>query len=466
MSTGAILQLQAKNEFDDLLFSNDINMSPFKSVYKQITNFSEIPYSFTPNGSISWGGRAVFKIKKIGDLLSYMYLVMELPVISVADIIGKTEDVVTSDYRVKWLDHIGYIAIENAILRIGGKTIQEMSGEYMMCYSDLYDSSWCAMKLLGHDGDLIFPQTQIIGQYIYVPLRFFCASDYETCLPVCALTHHEIEVEIKLRNWDDVYLILKQLIDVKSSDGTITEPFSYMYAHTHNKLPIQNFNNLRLDCNFIFLEQFEKDYYIKNKQEILITQVQSFQQTCKYTDSIYLDFVNPIKEFFFLISKSSIRNLGEIFNYSGKPHYIPFDNSNNEITEFTKALWLQIPEKHLLLEASLHFDNVERVPTRDYKYWYLIQNYETFISRPEHYIYLYSFAMNSRTNKGSCNFTMLDNVKLKIQLANNDIRRFNLENSSYTINIGPESDTNIGVYAVNYNMLIIDKGICELMYGM
>ena len=156
MATGSILQLESKNDFDDLLFTNNIEMSEFKSTYKKITNFAEMPYSFYPTSNVNWGDKIVFKINKVGDLMSNMYLALELPEIKVSDIIGRDEDDVSSNYRVKWLDYIGYIIIEHATLRIGGKIIQEMSGEYMMCYSDLYDNTWCNLKLFGHDGDLIY----------------------------------------------------------------------------------------------------------------------------------------------------------------------------------------------------------------------------------------------------------------------------------------------------------------------
>lgn len=469
MSTGALLQLKSKNEFDDMLFTDDITMSEFKSTYRRITNFSEMPYSFNPTSYVKWGDRIVFKINKVADLLSRMYLTLELPAISVANMVGMSGDdidVVLSNYRVKWMDHIGYALIENAILRIGGKKIQEMSGEYMMCYSDLYDNSWCNFKLLGHDGDLILPQTQITSQYIYIPLRFFNCNDYNSCLPVNALTYQEIEVEIKLRRWDDLYLVLHQLTDVKNEAGTITDPNSYKYAHTNILLSQLPVNNIRLDCNYIFLEKQESDHFLNNRLELLITQVQSIQQTCYSTDTIYLNFTNPIKEFYFMISKKEIRDLKEIFNYTGKPAYIPFDANGDMITEFSKSLWVQIPEKHLLLEASLQFDNVDRVPIKDYKYWYLVQNYETFRSRPDHYIYLYSFGLTGKKNSGSCNFSQLENVKLNIKLAGADERRFSLTEPDYTIELGPESNALISVHGTNYNVLIIENGMIELVYGL
>ena len=161
-----------------------------------------------------------------------------------------------------------------------------MSGEYMMCYTNLYDNNWCNLRLIGHDGDLNKPQLKIISQYIYVPLRFFNCGSYCSALPVNALRYHEIEVEIKLRKWNEVYFVLYQLLDVKDEAGTITDPDSYKYAHTHNKLPQLSFNNIRLDCNFVFLDTPEREYFVKNKLEMLITQVQSQHQNISKTDSV------------------------------------------------------------------------------------------------------------------------------------------------------------------------------------
>ena len=467
MSNGAILQLESKNEFDEILFTDDIKMSEFKNTFKKTTNFSEVPYSFYPTGKATWGDRMVFKINKVGDLLTNMYMTIELPEINVTQIIGLNEDIVTSNYRVKWQDYIGYTMIEKATLRIGGQIIQEMTGEYMMCYTDLYDNAWITSSLCGHDLNIITPQLQTYKQYIYVPLRFFNCGNYNSALPVNALRYHEIEVEIKLKSWDSVYLVLQQLTDVKSTDGTKTDPDSYKYGHTINKLPQVDFNNIRLDCNFVFLESNEREYFLKNKLNILITQVQMVEQTCSKQDTIYLNFTNPIREFYFLLSKSEYSK--ESFCYSGKPQFAPYKASppGPNPPEFSKSLWNQIPEKDLLAEASLQFNNVDRVPYKDYKYWFSVQNYETFKCRPLHLIYLYSFGLtNKKMNCGSCNFSEFDSVTLNIRLAGSDIRRYHLVETDYQLELGPENSTRIVVFGVNYNILQIEDGMAQLQFSM
>ncbi len=467
MSNGAILQLESKNEFDELLFTDDIKMSEFKNNYKKITNFSEVPYSFSPTGSSSWGDRITFKINKVGDLMTNMYIALELPEINVTQIIGKNENIVSSNYRVKWQDFIGYTIIEKAILRIGGQIIQEMTGEYMMCYTDLYDNSWITSAMCGHDNNIVSPQLQIYSQYIYVPLRFFNCGNYNSALPINALRYHEIEVEIKLKSWDSVYLVLQQLTDVKNADATKNDPISSKYSHTLEKLPQKNFNNIRLDCNFIFLESNEREYFLNNKLDILITQVQMVEKNCANQDTIYLNFTNPIREFYFLLSKTEYNK--ESFCYSGKPQFIPYTASppGPNPPEFTKSLWSQIPEKDLLSEASLLFNNVERVPYKDYKYWFSVQNYETFKTRPLHQIYLYSFGLtNRKMNCGSCNFSEFENVKLNIRLAGSDIRHYHILDNDYLLQLGPENNTRIVVYGINYNILQIEDGMAQLQFGM
>ena len=60
-----------------------------------------------------------------------IYLVLELPEISVEDIVGRSENIRTSQYRVRWNEFIGNALIDKIILRIGGQKIDEYTGEYI-----------------------------------------------------------------------------------------------------------------------------------------------------------------------------------------------------------------------------------------------------------------------------------------------------------------------------------------------
>ena len=190
-----------------------------------------------------------------------------------------------------------------------------------------------------------------------------------------------------------IYICFKLITDNVSDSESSHKLF---YVHTNNNIA-KKFKWIRLDCNFIFLDDEERKYFMENTH-ILITQVQYQEQSCLSNQKIFLNFNNPIKELIFAFQSNTNENLGELFNYSGKPKYLPVG-----ISEITETLWLQIPHKHLLDKASLQFDGNDRVTEKDYKYWHLVQNYEHYRNRLEHNIYTFGFGLSTK-NTGSYNF--------------------------------------------------------------
>lgn len=457
MSTkGSLIQLIAKSDIDEFLLSDDIKDSMFKRKLNKITNFSESTISLYPVNSPSWGDTITFKISRYADLLTNIYLMLELPEISVEDIEGLSEDVRTSNYRVRWNEFVGNALIDKIILRIGGQKIDEQTGEYIQFYTDLYDSTWSKFCMLGHDKSMIRPNTKIDKQSLYIPLKFFFCNDVNKALPMYALNYHEVEIEVKLKSWDKLYFVLKEVTDEVS--GSESRTSKNYFAHTNNIISQKNLSGLRLDCNYIFLDDIERDYMIKNKHQFLITQVQYQEQTCLKNQSVFLNFNNPIKEFFFVIQKKENIDLGEIFNYSGKSNYLPVGT-----TTFTERLWEQIPHKHLLDKATFKLENNDRVSEKDYKYWHLVQNYEHYRNTLLHNIYMYSFGLSRNDNTGSCNFSEVDNVELSVSLINSSTEFIHYTDNN-TVTIGPENNSIIKVYGINYNIFTIDSGMGSVLF--
>ena len=464
MSRGALLQLVAKSEIDNYLIDQTIKTTVFNNTIKKISNFSEVPFSFYTTGASTWGDIVRFRINKIGDLLTHMYLVLKLPNLSVEDINDcpdpNDNNITNSKLRVKWNDFIGNTIIENVILRIGGQKIDEMSGEYLQFHTELYDLCWSKLCMVGHHDSLTFPQTTIEEQYVYIPLRFFFCNDVTKALPVIALEYHDIDVEIKLRSWDYSHLVLSQ---VNNYDGVSTEVSKKKFSHTDYHITKKEFTDIRLDCNFIFLDEQERINMVKKRHEILITQTQKIIIQCNKSDAVYLNFTNPIKDLIFAFQRNDYFNLGEILNYSGKPLFIPLDGSTIEAT-ITDRLWEQIPDKHLLENMNIEFNGIERVPQRDYKYWHYVQNYENYKTKMEHNIYMYSFGLNNKENMGSCNFSMIDSVRLNIELSKPKTYPFLTGSTGKTITVGPNNHITAKIYANNYNIFVIESGMGGLMY--
>ena len=247
---------------------------------------------------------------------------------------------------------------------------------------------------------------------------------------------------------------MKQLTDSVSESENTTSKFNF--AHTNHTIAEKSLNGLRIDCNYIFLDNEERNFIVNNKHEFLIKQVQYQSQTCLKNDKIFLNFNNPIKELIFVLQSSDITNLNEFYNYSGKQNYLPVD-----VTEITETLWNQIPKLHLLDKASIELNGNELVPLRDYKYWHLVQNYENYRNTMVNNLYIFSFGVSSEENKGSCNFSELDEVALNINLSNKTNEIYHRNGS--TIQIG--SDTAIiKIFAVNYNIFKIDSGMGSVLF--
>lgn len=454
---GSLLQLVSRGNLDKYLIDDKtyIQESLFVKKIKKITNFSDLIYSSNPINSGSWGDTIKFKIEKVGDLLTNLYFSFELPEISVEDINGVTTSIQDSEYRIKWQEYIGNFVIENIKLSIGGQTIDEHTGEYMQFQTDLYDTTWSKLCMIGHESHIILPTTKIDKQVIYVPLKFFFCNNYTKSLPIYALQHHDVFIEIKLRPWKDIYLVLKTVQD--SISDTESRTSKLVFAHTNNTITEKNIKNIKLECNYILLDNNERKFFLSNPHEILITNVQKIEYSIINNQNINIPFNNCIKELYFTLQTNTNINQGELFNYSGKPKYLPVG-----IDTITETLWNQIPKKHLLKNATLFFDNLPRIPERDYKFWHFVQNYENYRCRLEHNIYLFNFGLDKNENTGSCNFSEINDIILKINFsqATNEIYR----RTGETITIGPSSTNKIVIYGVTYNILKIKSGMAGLLF--
>jgi hypothetical protein len=106
-------------------------------------------------------------------------------------------------------------------------------------------------------------------------------------------------------------------------------------------------------------------------------------------------FLIFIKDLFFFVQPNSNKTNGEFFNFSAKTKYLPQEliskvvsNSNVNIKNVALLYSLE-PTRHLLVQARMLFNGIERISWRDPKYFYLMQNYENYRNTLYTYIYLY-----------------------------------------------------------------------------
>ena len=468
MSNGALTQLVAVGAQDTNFLSNDIKDSLFQESNKKITNFAKSTETMIAQGNANWGNTIKFKIEKKGDLLSSMYLAVELPDVYPYHFDESLRD--SSNY-FRWSNYIGNLLVENIKFFINGQLIDEQTGEFQQIYTDLYDDDWNKLCMLGMDGNLTIPYS-IDGDNIvlesttlYIPIKFWFCNNISKALPVIALQYSDLEVEVKLRKFDECFLLLQQY------NGTIRGTHQDYFVnikkeHTVNQIDLKN---VKLDCNFIYLDSDERKKIAQKEHKILITQTQRIECSVQQSKSIELNFNHPVKEMFFFIRNNNHIEYGEGFNFKNKPEYMPNfvyeiinTNSDLDIHDYYYG-----GDRHNLDQARILINSHPRVNWHNWKYYYYVQNYENYRNKLEHFVYLYSFGTNvkSLTPSGSLNFSRIDNAQLQIKMSDYSKKIIKPFLPADKSNLLDDSQYTTNIYAVNYNYLIIKGGMAGLEFS-
>lgn len=168
--SGGIVQLIAVGQ-QDVHFVNKPEISFFQSSYRRHTNFAQYVDSQIIQGNPSPGGMSSVHIEKKGDLLNYMFLT------------ALQNGVVQS--VTNWTD-----VIDKIELLIGGQVIDTQDSVFceqiaIDALSQRYTQASAASLHNGLDTSSDF-----------YPLRFFCCENWQSCLPIVCLEHHEVDLRI------------------------------------------------------------------------------------------------------------------------------------------------------------------------------------------------------------------------------------------------------------------------------
>ena len=206
-----------------------------------------------------------------------------------------------------YVNYIGYAIIDYIELYIGTTLIERLTGEFIYIYNELsIDQS----KKRGYremvGGEDIFKFNLFNGSkggVFTIPLNFFFSKDTGSSLPHVALQYHDIDIKIKLKDFEKLWV---------SQDGLA---------------PLGDFKikECKLCIEYIYLDTDERKMFAQSSHEYIIKQTQYslnnsiLQNTTKKT--IPLNFFHPVTELIFVIltkSKTitSSRKGNDFFNYS------------------------------------------------------------------------------------------------------------------------------------------------------
>jgi hypothetical protein len=266
-----------------------------------------------------------------------------------------------ADQTFPYYDSVGTWAIKTADLKIGGQTIQTLTGEFIELWNDLhvpYENQPGLQVLTGkNDTSTINPP----GRTYYVNLPFYFYGNPSLYIPLVALDRHDVEVHVTFRQFNE-------LTAVQVANPTI---------------------GATIIVDYVYLSDPEINWFKQARLDYMITQCQyqSIGLLPNFQNAVFnLDFRNPIREMFFVVQPTV---------------NLPYDYSDNAV---------------LSLGLSFNGQEVFTTDTTDALYAGSIEPFNHYPNFPQRKFYMYAFTANPASPKphGQINFSRIKQILLTL----------------------------------------------------
>jgi hypothetical protein len=268
----------------------------------------------------------------------------------------------------QYYDSVGTLAITSAELKIGGQSIQTLTGETIELWNDLnvpYENQQ-ALKVMTGKGDA---SNVISTRTYYVNLPFYFFGSPELSVPICALDRQDMEVHVTFNNFSSL-----------TSISTTANPSL--------STPVLNSTII---VEYIYLSNPEIEWFRRTKIEQVILQCQyhTINLPVNFTSGVFnLDFNNPVRELFFVIQNNSA---------------LPYDFTNSG-----------------LQSIGLSFNGYDAFTstTADVTYLGTIEPYNHYVNFPSRQFNMYCFCTNpgSVNPSGYVNFSRIKQILMSLNL--------------------------------------------------
>lgn len=413
---GGLLQLAAYGPQDVFLTGNP-QITFFIAVYKRHTNFAIESIQQLFHGVADFGQKVYVDIDPIADLIHTIFLNIKLPNLNLYP-----EQ--NPDYTVSWINAIGHAIIQHVDVEIGGNLIDRQFGQWLEIWSELTlmtEKEYAYNLMIGKQ--LVFNTDSQPGPLnLYVPLQFWFNRNIGLALPLISLQYSTVRIIVAFKNFDELWVSSNGLPPgLGGPDSSIVSGKSIVETS--------------LWVDYFFLENEERKKFASCNLEYLIEQLQVNTVGVDQKNIIVpMYFNNPVKELIWVLQTNRIYQTGPNKGYEF------FDFSNGET-----------PPGDTINYATILFEGQQRFRKREPLVFRVVFPYQYHTRVPRNFIYLYSFAYKPEQHQptGTCNFSRIDNASLELELNECVIQK----------------DTQLNIYATNYNILKIEAGICGIVYA-
>jgi len=284
---GGLMQLVAYGAQYVYLTGNP-QITFFKVVYRRYTNFAIETVELSLNGTADFGKRVTVTITRNGDLVTRMYMRIELGSVIMNNF--PQDELARNTFLFAWVQEVGNFIIDNIQFEIGGSQIDKHWGHWLSVWHDLtkdINTEPAYRALVGNVPELTAlrsPDSQgnFTQDYVlYVPLIFWCNTNSGLALPLIALQYHEVRLWIEFNPFAELIIYSNNLTLNRLGNG------------------IGVLNDASLLVDYVYIDTEERRRFAQVGHEYLINQLQftGVEAVNNNPLRIKLGFNHPTKEF-------------------------------------------------------------------------------------------------------------------------------------------------------------------------
>jgi hypothetical protein len=454
-------QLKASG-IQDVYFTDNPEFSYFTKKHNYFENFERFQTSLDFDGNIDFGNQIRCTIPQdTGHFLKTASLKINLNPLD-NDIQGLLQRIPDKYEHLMYNESIGHAMIEYVELIIGGDVVQRIPSDYFEIYAENFTTQThqkSLRQLVGRPETFnpileVSPhpnapvrsiaehlKTKSLSELsLFVDIPFYFHNNPELAIPLHAIKYHEVEIVVKLRDVRDC------IYAGKKTTGLPSVTWEMFYTGLEPKNLIKNMK--------LSLEMIQTDAPTQHaRTDYVITQIQENKFDMGLTDeySCRLDFINPVKELFFVIQKKNERevysnNFVSVFDYDYGTHVLNGTFINNENL---KNLELTLDDNKILDETTGDFINLRSIQPG-------IHHSRTQMMR-KYYSYSFSLEPEKWYSTGTVNFSHVKDQLLKLRL--------NADDGSASYSAQYTRERLLKVYALSYNILRIENGTTKLLFN-
>ncbi len=428
------MQLVAYGAQDIYLTGNPM-ITYFKVVYRRHTNFAMESIEQTFNGTANWGQRVTALISRNGDLVSGMTLEVTLPNTGAGD---------------RWIPRVGHFLVDRLEVEIGGQLIDRHYSDWLEIWTQLTvpaDKKEGYLQMIGQSPlDPIGQPTgfQLVNdarflpeseRKLYIPLQFWFCRNVGLSLPLIALQYHEVKVNLTFNS----YANLAGAADLTAAGAPTADLRASLWV------------------DYIYLDTDERRRFAQVSHEYLIEQLQfngdeAVAIAANTSSSITLNFNHPVKELVWVYNNPNNARVNylTVNGTAAAPNGGQVLNGKNLSAIRTENYVTAVTGTTTPFDSAiLQLNGQDRFALRSGEYFNQVQTNAHHTCVPESPgIHVYSFALKPEEHQpsGTCNFSRIDNAKLK----------FTARQQLAGV---------VKVFATNYNVLRVMSGMGGLAYS-